>query len=75
MKNLYHVWMLVFWAVDLGLATHLARLWSGGKCAHDFISYVCVPYARRDEYEFRRYSYNKYRRILVARAVLAAWEL
>jgi hypothetical protein len=72
----YHVSMLLFWTIDLGLAVHLAKLWSGYGCAYKFFhGYICVPYEKRIVGEARTISYKGYQKMLVVDAILAAFEL
>jgi hypothetical protein len=75
----YHIWMLVFWLIDLSLIAHLAQLWQNPECTYDIrYKYMCVPYLRRDDNNrggHRRTSFSTYYAALVAGALLAASEL
>ncbi|KAH3950173.1 hypothetical protein HBI56_005440 [Parastagonospora nodorum] len=73
----YHAWMLMFWITDLGLASHLATMWSGHGCAEDFHdSSICVPFEKRDLQDARtKVSYRWYYMMLIAGVVLTACEL
>lgn len=67
----------MFWITDLGLASHLATMWSGHGCAEDFHdSSICVPFEELDLADARtNISYRWYYMMLVAGVVLAACEL
>ncbi|KAH7078354.1 hypothetical protein FB567DRAFT_595958 [Paraphoma chrysanthemicola] len=67
----YHLWMLLFWVVDLGLLAHLARLWISPECLYKYRNgFTCAPYSKRNG----RMRYDTFYRVLVAGAVLAACE-
>jgi hypothetical protein len=68
----YHLWMLIFWVVDLGLFAHLAKLWQGPECTYRYQNgFTCAPYEKRDATT----TYGTFYAALVAGAVLAAFEL
>lgn len=68
----YHLWMLIFWVVDLGLSAHLAKLWQGPECTYHYQNgFTCAPYDKRDATT----TYSTFYGALVAGAVLAAFEL
>lgn len=77
-----HVWMVIFWIVDLGLVANLARIW--GSASFSYYSYgYCYgyycTYVKRDLENLGKReettTYNAYYGALAAGAVFAAVEL
>ncbi|KAJ4286226.1 hypothetical protein N0V90_013260 [Kalmusia sp. IMI 367209] len=81
MYNIYvavalHVWLLIFWIVDLGLVANLARMWGDGeRCYYtSYYGYTC--YYKRDLGKREdTTTYAAYHGALAAGAVFAAVEL
>jgi hypothetical protein len=72
----YHVVMLIFWIVDLGLIMKVAKLWEGPACTYSYRNgYECAQYDKRDAGRTHTTRYKTFYRALVAGAVLAAFEL
>ncbi|KAF2109600.1 hypothetical protein BDV96DRAFT_651584 [Lophiotrema nucula] len=72
----FHIWMIIFWLVDLGLVANLARIWGtydgylGG-----YYSYYSYYYAKRDLHQFAKRddtTYKAYYGALAAGAFFAA---
>jgi len=71
-----HVWLLVFWVVDLGLVANLARMWGDGqRCYYSgyYSGYYC--YYKRDLAKRDDTTYGAYYGALAAGAVFAAVQL
>jgi hypothetical protein len=73
----FHVWMLIFWVVDLGLVANLAHLWSGPQCSYSYYyGYNCSYYVKRGVLQARdETTFTAYYGALVAGAVFAAVQL
>ncbi|KAF1913775.1 hypothetical protein BDU57DRAFT_580286 [Ampelomyces quisqualis] len=72
----YHVWMLMFWIIDLGLAANLVKLWTSPECDYNSEQgYPCVPLEKRAHKGVVLRSYNTYHGTLVAGALLAGFEV
>jgi hypothetical protein len=77
----FHIWMLLFWVIDLGLVANLASIWANPICSSYYgYSYSCSYYRKRDV-EIRGFekrdttSYTAYYGALAAGAVFAAVQL
>ncbi|CAO2657330.1 Nn.00g034560.m01.CDS01 [Neocucurbitaria sp. VM-36] len=74
-----HLWMLIFWSVDLGLIAYLVRQWEQPRCIYRSGTGVqCTSYGRRDPTAFIKRddaSYDLHSGFLIAGAVLAALEV
>ncbi|PSN69833.1 hypothetical protein BS50DRAFT_296990 [Corynespora cassiicola Philippines] len=70
-----HIWMCLFWIVDLGLVANLARLWAGMDCSYDYwYGYYCT-YGKRDLHSIAKRdttTYKTYYGALAAGAFFAA---
>jgi hypothetical protein len=73
----FHVWMIIFWIVDLGLVANLARIWGTYDDYSYGYSYYYYPYAKRDLSHLAKRdttTYKAYYGALAAGAFFAAVE-
>jgi hypothetical protein len=76
----FHLWMLLFWIVDLGLHANLARIWSGDySYGYDYYYTSYYGYRKRDVVVLSKRedttTYEAYHGALAAGATFAGVEL